>query len=613
MNLLSFVARPFYLESPTSILIRTAKFNGYRNVWHMCTALGISQSSRPRDIRLKDQPLCNLLCSEAPCLESDLREVFFEHPAKQHLRGWHIKVGNLDVTAQSLRRQFFSCPLCLKLGYSRVPQDFAFFDFCPAHNVLLTASCPNCGRINMWKKICGFTCECGFDLAEAEVVPYRHRLSIAMPSIFAVSDASQLINDHLRDEEKKIKLAEPYLIDNMPNQIFYALIQNALQVDLATYRQLPVSVFESVWLTVKNQTLQQFAIDYLRKNHQSSGTCEKENCCNAIKLTFAQLQHAIGAGIAATRSFINEMSLAPALFPEKNTIGYSHPQLCKAIQSGLQLRRQHRIAQHTKEYFSLGTAAALLKTTTTSMADAVKRGFFPGTVIGDRVYFIPNTSIDEFKKQFVFYSEISDLLGIPRKTLNRLSSQLGLTHAYARQLNEPAIYLRNSMNLSRMRKFLNNFKPLKSRRSPAIQELTTLAKQLDLSVPVLYHILRTYCSCSTPSKMIPSQRSELEQWLAGHTTLKVASQLLNIDIHTLNARFIRSSLIQKIDICRIRFIAIESLQLMDAHLKKYKSCIEASKLLCIAETLVIKLVEQGKLKHILLKTSATDPQILIEM
>ncbi|MHC8381915.1 TniQ family protein [Pseudomonas sp. LB3P14] len=613
MNVLSFVARPFYMESPTSILIRTAKFNGYRDVWDMCLALGISQSSYPRDIRLRDHPLCNLLCNEAPCLANALRQVFFEHPASQHLHGSHIIVNNHDVFTRSLRCQFLSCPMCLKLGYSRVPQDFTFFDFCPAHNVLLTSVCPNCGHINQWKKICGFTCKCGFNLADAEVLPYRHRYSITLPSIFAVQDASRFINDYLYTEAQKINLAAPYLIESTSTQELHAQIQTALQVDLSTNRQLPLSVFESIWLTVKDPIVRRFAIDYLQKNHQASGPCDKQHCCATIKLTFSQLRHAIRASARTTRLFINEMSITGSPFPVTNTIGYSHPNLCAVIQAGLELGRQHNASQQ-KEHCSLAEAAFLLHTSHTSMQHAVKRGFFPNTVTGNRVTFIPNTSVQEFKTRFVFYSEIADSLGISGRTLNRIASQLGLIPACDRNRYEAAIYLRNSVNFARMREQLKQVRRGKSQRSSAIEEVRTLAQQFDLSVMVLNSILRSYCGCNTPSKeLLPFQRLALHQWLSTHITLKAASKLLNTNVPMLNTRFIKTNLVQKIDICKIRFIAAEDIKFMDAHLKKYMSRIDAGRFLCVSDSVVIKLVKQGKLKHTLLKTSTGRTQILIEI
>ncbi|MNP33051.1 hypothetical protein D3C76_1262650 [compost metagenome] len=170
------------------------------------------------------------------------------------------------------------------------------------------------------------------------------------------------------------------------------------------------------------------------------------------------------------------------------------------------------------------------------------------------------------------------------------------------------------MNLNQMRETLTNFKIKKSQSSPAIQVLRVIADQFDITVTVLYHILRTYCECSAPSKEFsPLQRSKLEQWLALNITLKAASKLLNTHRHMLNLRFVRSNLIKKIDICRVRFVSIESLQFMDKHLKKYMPCLEAAKILNISEGLVIDLVKQKKLKYITIRTYAKRPQILIEI
>jgi hypothetical protein len=614
MSLLSFVARPFFQESPTSILIRTAKCNGYRNVVEMRKALNISLSSQALDLRLLDHPLFNLMCSEAPCLADDLRQIFYELPAKQLLRGCHIKVQDCDVSTRSLRRQFFSCPACLKLGYSRVPQDFAYFDFCPAHNVLLTRSCPNCGRINEWKKICGFTCKCGFNLADAEVSPYRQTHQIIITSSFGVQDASSYINDYFIDEAKKAKLAEPYHIESAPLELFYAQIQNAIQMDLNTYRQLPVSALQSVWAMINEPELRQHAIDYLLKNHDPFGRCQQKNCCSAIKLSFRQLQYALYAGVQGTRSLITEMSILKERLPTQNTIAYSHPSLCLAIRAGTDPTRWHRIPQRVKDHSSLCAAAVLLKTTTTSMAAALKRGFFPNTVMCDRLYSIPNASINEFNTHFVFDSEISDLLHISSRTLNRISGHLNLNHAFDRHLEEPAIYLRSSMNLDLMRKTLKSFTFKNSHGSPAYQKLKNIATQFDITVTVLYHILKVYCGCNTPSKKISqTQILKLQKWLAAYMTLKAASERLNTHVLTLNIRFVRSNLIEKIDICRVRFVSVESFQYMDTHLKRYMSCLEASKLLNISEGLVNHLVQQGKIKYITIHTSVKRSQILIEI
>ncbi|PTT93012.1 hypothetical protein DBR45_53260, partial [Pseudomonas sp. HMWF031] len=186
--------------------------------------------------------------------------------------------------------------------------------------------------------------------------------------------------------------------------------------------------------------------------------------------------------------------------------------------------------------------------------------------------------------------------------------------AYERQFDEPAIYLRSSVDLDRMREKLKQVKLKKRRSSPAIEELRKLSAQLNLTVATLYAILKVYCGCSAPSKEIsPSQRLILDRWLATHITLKAASKILKADIHLLNSRFIASNLVQKMDVCRVRFIAIDSLEFMEGHLQKYMSCLQASKFLRLTEALVIKLAKQGKLKYITLKTSAKKPQILIEI
>jgi len=521
MNLLSFVARPFYLESPTSVIIRTAKRNGYQNVCDMCRTLGVSISPGARDLRLRDEPLLDHLCSEAPCLTDDLREIFYLLPPQQCMRGCNIKVHNHDVSTRSLRGKFFSCPVCLKLGYTRDPQDFVFFDFCPAHNVLLTRFCPNCGRINEWKKICGFTCDCGFNLAEAEILPYVHKHQMVIPSSFGVLDAGRLINNYFLNEAKKTKLAEPYNIEIAPLELFYAQIQNAIQADFSTYRQLPISVFQSIWTTIEEPNLRQYAIDYLIKNNSPPALCEKENCCSAITLSFRQLKYAFDAGTLRTRALIAEMAIHSEHLPGQNSITYSDQNLCLVVQAALDPGRWHFIPHHPKDHSNLRDAAASLNTTTTSMAAAVKRGFFPNTIIDDRVYCIPNKSIEEFRSQFVFYSEISDLVKIPRRTLNRLSNHLRLIQAYDRHIKEPAIYLRSSVNLARIKKTLKNFTLKKSGRSPIIQEQKIIAEQFGINLTVLYHILKTYCECNTPSKEFsPLHRSNLQRWLALNITMK---------------------------------------------------------------------------------------------
>ena len=52
---------------------------------------------------------------------------------------------------------------------------------------------------------------------------------------------------------------------------------------------------------------------------------------------------------------------------------------------------------------------------------------------------------------------------------------------------------------------------------------------------------------------------------------------------------------------------------MNAHLKKYMSCLEAGKKLNISESVVIDLVKQDHLKYTIIYTSAKRPQILVEI
>ena len=163
MKFLAFVPRPLSCESPTSLLIRTAKANGFINVKHMCQALSIKHRARMVELRLDIGPLCEFLCMEAPILATEIRRAFYQQPYNKLCRGSSIVVSGQEVSRRLIENNFRPCPACVKQGFTCFPQDLSVFDQCPFHHLSLLNECPHCKQTNGWFHMNGFTCHCGFD------------------------------------------------------------------------------------------------------------------------------------------------------------------------------------------------------------------------------------------------------------------------------------------------------------------------------------------------------------------------------------------------------------------------------------------------------------------
>lgn len=611
MKKLIFVPRPFPTESPTSLLIRTAQKNGFMSVAAMCIKLAVERHIHWVGMRTTEHPLLELLCEEAPPLAQELRKIFYQQPQYKISDAAKVFIDGQAVSPHGFRTDFCPCVKCLKSGYCRPAQDLKIIDICPYHNIPLLLSCPKCGLHNKWYDIQGFKCSCGFYYASLTSKPPFLDNDCVFDSSFGPKGAKALLNKLHKNDILRSKLY-PQLTKKPKKTIFLA-IEKTLTKELNHYQNLPLTVFEAPWLLVKNQQYREHALAFLHKHFKTNNTCKSEHCCHNIYLNRTELFHALDSNLKA-RKIMKHPDLASFRCPSSNVRYYHSKHLCSIIQTNLQQQYSHTLKSSNSSHSTLKQAALKLHTNATALTHTIKRGFLPNTIIGDRAYFIPNTSITSFAKTYVFSTELAQTFGLPVKTICHREAELNLTLASPKlSPYEPSIYFRSSIQKRKFQLLKQHIKKRPNRKLPGLKQLKELSQKIGLNLCITKSILVNHCNCLTPNKNISKlEAKELIIWRNHHLTIPEACKIANINQLLFDTRFINTRLITTKKIYRTNFIEKKDIPFIKNHLKQYISILQASRSFSITENRIRSLAASGKLKSCFLQHEDGHQQLLIE-
>ena len=223
---------------------------------------------------------------------------------------------------------------------------------------------------------------------------------------------------------------------------------------------------------------------------------------------------------------------------------------------------------------------------------------FSGSLKNRGKYFIPETTVDEFKTHYIISSELAENLGLTSKTVTTSMQRLHIS-PILESITEwvPAIYFRSDINnalctyiASMPRR--HTYKTITDRAW-----LTQKAKELVLHPRSLKDILCSYFRWSPPYSNLSKRKLDiLARWRKTHLTFSEAHFKLNISSGILCSRFSATSFIST-EIWGIStFIHIDDIAKMADHLSRYFSVDQAANHLSVSKNTIYALIETGKLK-----------------
>ncbi|MHC8376168.1 hypothetical protein ACYZT3_08920 [Pseudomonas sp. MDT1-16] len=598
MNYLVYVPRPRPFESPTSVLIRTAKKNGFLNVHHMTSILLPTGSKRWLDLRLQSGAFFKLMCTEAPGLTEELRQVFYDQPRKHICRSAPILVDGHEVPASSLMKEFRPCAYCIIEGYTRSPQDLNFFDECPYHHAPFITECPACSAHNYWYNINGYSCACGFNFKDRVNYKKAKPFLFALTSSFGQQNVIRSLNKYFDNHILRCSFASSNC--HVPTAFFAnPLIESLLTIEINTYCKLPLRAFEAPWHNLKNEKLRFEILDFLFQCKRDKTECQSPKCCSTVKLNFSELCYACHVEHRRAREMIRQGVVETITIQNSNEIYYGSPDLCTIIQEELSKPINNSYSKPSEAlYLSASQTADRLRTTTTAVLNLISIGVFYGALKNHRAHFIPKTSIDDFTTNYITAGEIAETYRVPSKTVTTLMHKLNIP-PILESLSEwiPSIYLRNATN-----KILTPHLFATHRRHSykGISDdvwLYRKSKELSLDIRTLKDLLRNHFKWLPPYSTLSSRQTKLiDTWRKYYRSYAEVKCALEISHGIIGTRFSSTNFISPQIWGITNYIHTDDVIRMSDHLEHYFSVSQAAEVLSVGRNTIYSLIDLGMLK-----------------
>lgn len=598
MNRFLFIPYPMPLESPTSLLIRAAKKNGFLSVRHMSINVLETGATRWLNLRLQSGPLFRLLCTETPDLAEDFRKIFFDQPRQSFSRSTAILVDGNEVPKNSLATIFRPCPQCIKEGYTRSPQDLIFFESCPYHNTPYLTQCPICSARNHWYEINGFTCRCGFNFKDSVDNTITKPLFFPLTSSFGQNNVTKCFNKHFDDHILRCSFSN---CTDHPTLALPAIqsIENLIKEELNTYCKLPLSAFEAPWRRLREEKLRSEILKYVHQFKRNVVECQTANCCSTVRLNFTELRYACHTGRARVRQMIQDGIVETNTTPSSSQIYYSSPNLCAIIQGELAKKTESNLAKIGEAiYLNATQTAEILRTTKTSVLKLFNMGFFEGSLISYRTYFIPKSSVEDIHSNYITANEIAREYSVSSKTITNFLKKLdiypileSLTHWI------PSLYFRSEIYE------LLTHHPIPTPRTysygrPVDEDwLSKKSESLSLDFRTLKDLIRNRFKWRPPYyRLSANQISLIDTWRSCHHSYTEVIGELGITYEIIGSRFQFTNYINTETWGLTKYIHSDDVARMKDHLFRYYSVKQAADALTVTSKTIYLLIEKRVLK-----------------
>lgn len=195
-------------ETATSMLMRAAFMNGWKNAHQLLNGCG----ANPCDKKLQIRKLPYYL--ECLKIESPMASNFLPISEPLKFRGLNCRImENSIILPELLFREEAQavCTACLRQGpYLKGVWSIKLFSTCTEHGVLFLKSCPQCQNELTWLRPAPELCICGFDLRLSETMQGNSLNAQYIEDLFKVGDQTKL---------NSISLKFNALSKLMPNEV----------------------------------------------------------------------------------------------------------------------------------------------------------------------------------------------------------------------------------------------------------------------------------------------------------------------------------------------------------------------------------------------------------
>ncbi|WP_082069264.1 TniQ family protein [Pseudomonas sp. ES3-33] len=443
MNKLCYIPKPAEFESPKSLLMRMAHYNGFGTVSNMCTYFA-SIPHHWSDLLGQSSPLLDIVDKQAPLLAGDLRRVFYSILPQPR----SFKVDNIYLPRGACGNSLRYCPQCIDAARSPIFHDLPDLEVCLLHGIVLVSSCPHCHTKELWHHAQLVNCRCGFqrsaacrvigDFMPAVADPFEsHQVVEEISSKYALSKLCASLWDARRR-------ADNHSCCILPLQVIEH-IEMTVASQVARYPGFIRSLHMAPWINSGTASVAWLANRALHRLYTDNSSCQMHDCCRFATISRRNMLRAVFGDEREDVETVLDYNL-DRWMEQQSPDHYNATRRCQIIRQAnagycpAYQRSAENLAGLTKD-----EVATLLQCSLSTVDRLQNQGWFVRPVQAMPIRsFLPDvldrTATEQFAKQYILLDELCTLLGLPTYLGDHLMRTAGI-----RLINpffEPKLYHR---------------------------------------------------------------------------------------------------------------------------------------------------------------------------
>ncbi|KAI2684095.1 TniQ family protein [Pseudomonas sp. TNT3] len=443
MDKLCYIPKPAEFESPTSLLMRMAHYNGFGTVSNMCTYFTL-KPGRWADLLDHSSPLLDIVEEQAPVMASALREEFYS--VRQHSRSF--KIDHIDLPRGSCKSYLRYCPKCIEAAQSPIFHDLLDLDFCLPHGIELITACPKCRTREFWYNAQLFECRCGFerrtanriirDFMPTEANPF-HSHSI-VEEISSKYNLSQLCVN-LWEARRRTGNNERC---NLPLRVIER-IELAAATQVANCPGFIIPLHMAPWINFGSASVAWLATRALHRFYADNRSCASHDCCRFATINRGDMLRAVFGNERQDIEIVLNFALSHWL-DRQCANHYMVPPRCQIIrQANAEYCAAYKSPEENLAGLTKDEVATLLNCQMSTVHRLQNQGCFIHPVQSSNLRSLPRdiineTAAKEFAKQSILLDEACALFSLPSNLCEHLMRVAGIRAI--NQFIEPCFYHR---------------------------------------------------------------------------------------------------------------------------------------------------------------------------
>ncbi|NUU39018.1 TniQ family protein [Pseudomonas sp. C2B4] len=443
MKELCYLPKPAEFESPKSLLMRMAHYNGFGTISNMCMYFAC-QPHRWTDLLGQKSLLLDIVDQQAPLIAAELRSVFYSvlsHPLT-------FKADNVYLPRGCCANRLSYCPECIDAAHSPIFHDLPDLKICLLHGLELITECPKCHAQERWHNALLFKCRCGFlrNAARRVVGDFMPAVADPFQSHCVVEEISMKYNTSklcatLWEARRK---ADTPRCCNAPLRVIEH-IEMTVASQLARYPGFIRPLHMAPWINGGSAAVAWLANRALHRLYTDKQSCPGNDCCRLATIDRRNMQRAVFGDERVDVETMLDFSLdqwveqpSPhhyTVLPRCQIIRQANAAYCPAYAPPAE-----NLAGLTKDEIT-----TLLKCSLSTVERLQSQGWFIKRVATAPFRsFLPDvieqTAPKEFAQQYILLDELRAQFGLPTYLCDHLMRAAGL-----KSINpffEPKIYHR---------------------------------------------------------------------------------------------------------------------------------------------------------------------------